>query len=92
MSTQIDIVNITDGLITGAGSFDILMKAASAHLQVEYDAGRILGADYASAYVSMLQATMAQAVQFELTKGQAAAQTDLTLIQVEVTRDKGGFR
>jgi hypothetical protein len=83
MTTQVDLTNITSGTLDGTGTFDKLLATMQLHIEREYDAGRLLGADYANVYVASIQAAMSQAIQFELTKSQVAAQTDLTLEQIE---------
>ena len=63
-----DIVfsDITDGLTTGSGYFDVLMRSAKAHIQLEYDAGRIKGPDYSNVYLGAMQSAMQLAEQFVL--------------------------
>jgi hypothetical protein len=85
MATVIDIDKVTDGSVSGDGSFDRLAKAMSNHIQQEYDAGRITGSDYANVYLGGIQSAMAQSVQFELNRTLAAANTDTIL-------ERGGFR
>ena len=58
------IDDITEVVLDGAGAFDIFMRAGAAQLQSQYDAGRIKGADYASAYIQMMELMMTQAVAF----------------------------
>jgi hypothetical protein len=83
MTTEIDISKVTTSKINGTGSFDILMGAMSAQLQSEYGKQRIVSSDYSKIYLGGLQAVLAQSAQFELTKGQAAAQEDLIRQQIE---------
>ena len=106
MPTTIDVADITDGTMTGAGSFDLFAKAMSNHLRSEYDAGRLNGSDYANVYVGAIQNALSQSIQFELSRVQAGFAADLTeeqvqtqvnqtdnvLAQTEVTRERGGFR
>jgi len=73
----INITDISDGTIGGNGSFDKLMAATKAHLQAEFDASRIQGADYATVYLGSLQTVLQQAVAFELGKQSADKQADL---------------
>lgn len=82
MTTIIDTTNITDGTLTGTGSFDLLMQSVKAHIEYEYNAGRIVGTDYANVYLGTIQTVLGQAIQFELSKASAAAQTDLVLEQI----------
>lgn len=85
MATVIDIEKVTTGTVDGTGSFDKMAVSMTAHLEKEYDAGRITGADYANAYISGLNAAMAQAVAFELQRTIAQANTDVII-------ERGGFR
>lgn len=60
--------DLTGGEITGAGFYDELMRTSKAHLVEEYEAGRLVGADYGSTYLGMLQANLQVASQFILQK------------------------
>ncbi len=82
----IAITDVTDGTITGNGAFDKLMAAGLVHITNEYDNNRITGADYSTVYLGMLQASMAQAVQFVLGKQTADKQADL--IAEKITTEK----
>ncbi len=85
MATTINVENITSGVVGGTGSFDKMATSMTSHLEKEYDAGRITGADYANAYISGLNAAMAQSVAFELQRTIAEANTDVIIA-------RGGFR
>lgn len=59
--------NVTTGKDTikdPTGSFDIFMSATMAHLQLQYDEGRIKGADFAAAVVQTITATLQTATKF----------------------------
>lgn len=62
--SDFSIAALTDGNVEGDGAFDKLMKAASAHLRVQLDAGRIMATDYAKAYTEIMIAVLAQAQEF----------------------------
>ena len=62
---------VTNGVTSGPGAFDTFMRGVMAHLQQEYDKGRITGADYTKAYIELAQSCLQMAVQFTLGKGQA---------------------
>lgn len=85
VKTIIDINKVTDGSVAGEGSFDKLAVAMARHLEIEYDAGRIVGTEYANVYLGGLQSAMAQSIQFELSRTIAAANTD-------TIKERGGFR
>jgi len=73
---DIAITDITAGTVGGAGAFDKLMAAVTAHLEVEYNASRIKGSDYATVYLGSLQSAMAQSMAFVLGEQQADKQAD----------------
>ncbi len=77
----INLTEVTTGVVTGTGAFDKLMVAVTAHLEVQYKAGRLKGADYASVYLGALQSTLAQSTQFILGKQQADKQAELLVQQ-----------
>lgn len=77
------IDDITSGSVTGTGIFDKLMATVAAQLQSEFQADRITKSDYGQIYVSALNATLAQAIQFLLTKDQAAIQAATLAAQYE---------
>jgi hypothetical protein len=74
--SAIDITEITEGTVAGKGAFDKLMAAITAHLDVQYKAGHIKGAEYASVYLGALQSAAQQSVTFVL--GEHQAQLALT--------------
>lgn len=78
------IDDITSGSVTGTGIFDKLMATVAAQLQSEFQADRITKSDYGQVYVSALNATLAQATQFLLTKDQAAIQAATLVTQLEL--------
>lgn len=69
--TPVTIEELTSGTVDGTGAFDVIMKSMKAHLQEEYKASRISGAEYTKAYIAMVQSAMDQGVQFVLQKDQA---------------------
>lgn len=77
------IDDITSGSVTGTGIFDKLMATVAAQLQTEFQADRITKSDYGQVYVSALNNTLGQAIQFLLTKDQAALQAATLAAQYE---------
>ena len=55
---------LTTAVVEGSGVFDKLMTAGLAHIKAEYDANRIRGTDYATAYLGIIQSSMQNAVNF----------------------------
>lgn len=85
---DITLAQLTSGTVSGTGVFDSLMKATKAHLQQEYDAGRITGKDYANVYLGSMQTVMAQAVQFVLQEQTADKQAELLTAQQLLTTEQ----
>jgi hypothetical protein len=63
--------DLTTGQLSGSGTFDVLMRAFKAHLQVEFDKGRITGTEYTKAYIALTESAMAQGVNFLVNRDQA---------------------
>lgn len=70
----IPVTSLTEATTTGAGVFDVLMRATKAHLEQEYSQGRIKGAEYSTVYLGAMQSAMQFAVQFLLSKEKSAAE------------------
>jgi len=72
------VTTSTDGkyTVTGTGVFDDLMEAVNAHLDAQFNLGRLTGADYATVYLGAIQSSLQQSVQFVLGKQQADKQAD----------------
>lgn len=58
--------DLTAGVVGGTGTFDILMSGFKAHLQEEFKAQRISGAEYTKAFIALTEGAMSNAVQFLL--------------------------
>jgi hypothetical protein len=69
--SPVEEIDVTQRVVGGTGMFDGLMKALDAHLNEQYDKSRLTGSEYASAYVQLTQAALANAVQFVLQKDAA---------------------
>ena len=63
---DITFEQFTSGTLEGTGTYDTLMRVNLLHVQQEYQAGRIKGADYAVTYLGLLQASMQTAMEFTL--------------------------
>lgn len=78
MAVDIAIENLTNGSITddgsgntvwvGTGVFDTLISAINSNIKIQYDEGRLSGADYASVYLGSMQSAIAQSMQFILSE------------------------
>lgn len=81
--------DLTTGTIDGSGTFDALMRGFKAHLTIEYEKGRITGADFTKAYTALVEGAMSNATQFLLGRDQAywqavAAQLQARLAEIGV--------
>lgn len=61
-----DASTVTEEVVTGNGIFDIYMRAGMNQLNVQYDQDRIKGANYAQAYIAMVELMMTEANKFAL--------------------------
>ena len=87
----ISIVNLTqnvvtsaDNIVTGTGIFDDMMTTVNAHMAAQFNLGRITGSDYATVYLTAIQATVQQAVAYTIGVQKGNAEESL-LFQKEVT-------
>lgn len=71
--------DLTNGC--GEGVFDLLMKGFKFHLEQEYKAQRITGAEYTKAYIALTESAMSNATQFLLQKDQAFWQAAVAQLQ-----------
>jgi len=76
----------TDGnnIVTGTGVFDDMMETVNAHMAAQFNLGRITGSDYATVYLTAMQATVQQAVAYTLGLAKTNSETSL-LFQKEIT-------
>ena len=64
--TRLTNEDLTTGVIDGPGTFDSLMRGFKAHLQGEFEANRISGAEYTKAFIALTAGAMQNATQFLL--------------------------
>ena len=88
------VTTSTDGkyTVTGTGVFDDLMEAVNAHLDAQFNLGRLTGADYATVYLGAVQSSMQQSVAFILGKQQADKQAELLEAQKLDIHDQAVLR
>lgn len=84
MAQVITNAELTTAQVDGTGAFDLMMQAAKAHLEQEFKANRIKGAEYAQVYLGVLTAVMQNATQFLL--GQLNADENALLIQAQIAK------
>ena len=63
--------DLTTRVVGGDGTFDALMAGFSAHLKIEYEKGRITGAEYTKTFIALTEGAMANAVQYLLGRDNA---------------------
>ena len=87
----ITIANLTagvatdaDNVVTGTGVFDDLMETVNAHMAAQFNLGRITGSDYATVYLTAMQAAVQQAVAYVIGMQKGNAEESL-LFQKEIT-------
>jgi len=87
----ITIANLTAGVatdannvVTGTGIFDDMMETVNAHMAAQFNLGRITGSDYATVYLTAIQATVQQAVAYTIGVQKGNAEESL-LFQKEIT-------
>ena len=87
----ITIANLTAGvatddnnIVTGTGIFDDMMETVNAHMAAQFNLGRITGSDYATVYLTAMQATVEQAVAYTIGMQKGNAEESL-LFQKEIT-------
>ena len=87
----ITIANLTAGVstdasnvVTGTGVFDDMMETVNAHMAAQFNLGRITGSDYATVYLTAMQATVQQAVAYTIGMQKGNAEESL-LFQKEIT-------
>jgi hypothetical protein len=73
---------LTEASIEGVGVFDVLMQSATAHIDKEYERGRIKGGEYSQVYLGAMTAVMQQSVAFLLAKEKAGHEADLVAQEV----------
>lgn len=76
-----DVTNSTDGN-DGTGVFDVLMGAVERHIQEQFDAGRIEGADFATVYLGSLKEVLQNSIQFVMTEQKSGLEADVLTQQI----------
>lgn len=85
---RVPLSDLTEAKVTGTGAFDVLMKAAKAHLDEEWSKNRIRGAEYSQVYLGSLTAILDSSVQFLLQKDKYAREADLIQAQIDLIRQQ----
>ena len=62
---------LTQKVVNGNGTFDIVAASIAAHLEGEFEANRISGGEYTKAYIALMEAALGNSVQFLLQRDQS---------------------
>lgn len=84
--TPLTVEQLTTRQPGGAGVFDALMDSMRLHLKEEMEKGRITGAEYTKAYISLTESAMNQAAAFLLGKDQAFWQAQSAQLEAMTAR------
>lgn len=82
--TAITTADLTSATLEGTGVFDILMKANKAHLEAEFQKGRIKGGEYSTVYLGSLTQVMQTALGFLLAKEKTNLEAQLLQKQIDL--------
>lgn len=81
--TAVTVSQLTTATLEGTGVFDVLMKAAAAHLESEFAKNRIKGAEYSQVYLGAMTQVMQTALQLLLSQQKVDLEAQLLQKQVE---------
>ena len=87
-------MTITIGNLTNPGNpleygvFDHLMETIKAHLDIEYNKGRIKGPEYSQVYLGALESMMQASLTFLLTKDKADQEAQLLAAQIQLAQQQ----
>jgi hypothetical protein len=81
--TAVTTADLTTASIEGNGIFDVLMRAAAAHLEAEFNKNRIKGTEYSEVYLGSMTQVMQTALQFLVTKEKIDLEAQLLQKQIE---------
>jgi len=83
--TQGSSVTNTNNVITGTGVFDDLMESVTAHLEAQYQLGRITGTDFATVYLGAMQSALSASVSYTI--GQEKTNAEVALLTQKQTTE-----
>lgn len=85
--TQGSSVTNTNNVITGTGVFDDLMESVTAHLEAQFQLGRITGTDFATVYLGAMQSALQVSVSYAI--GQEKTNAEVALLTQKQTTEFG---
>ena len=80
----LSISELTEASLDGNGVLDVLLKTMRLHLQREFEANRITGVAYATAYTESISIFLQQAVQYSLAKSKLSLELQQMQEQVKL--------
>lgn len=83
---QLQITDFTEETREGNGVFDSFMRATKSHIAEEYNQGRIKGPEYATVYLSALNATADRALEFLMRKDEQWLKNRALEVQLEIAQ------
>lgn len=86
MANIVPLSDLTQTTLDGSGVFDTLMRSMKAHLEAEYQNGRIKGAEYSTVYLGSLTAVLDASLNFLLQREKVALEAELMAQQVLVAQ------
>lgn len=84
MAEVVPISDLTQSTLEGTGVFDVLMRSMKAHLEAEFQKGRIKGPEYATVYLGSLDTVMQTSLNFLVQRQRIALEAELMAQQVLV--------
>lgn len=76
--------DLTTTTLDGTGIFDVLMRAAKAHLEEEFKKGRLKGPEYSTVYLGSMEAVLKASLDFLLQKNKNDLEATLLQKQIEL--------
>lgn len=86
MANIVPLSDLTQTTLDGSGVFDTLMRSMKAHLEAEYQKGRIKGTEYSTVYLGSLTAVLDASLNFLLQREKVALEAELMAQQVLVAQ------
>lgn len=84
MAEVVPLSDLTQSTLEGTGVFDVLMRSMKAHLEAEFQKGRIKGPEYATVYLGSLDTVMQTSLNFLVQRQRIALEAELMAQQVLV--------
>lgn len=81
--TAVTTADLTTATLDGNGVFDVLMKAAAAHLEAEFAKNRIKGTEYSEVYLGSMTQVLQTALQFLVSREKIDLEAQLLQKQID---------